>query len=373
MNQADLIISAAQHLMGKTLNGGWQVIQAISKAAHGSGSNFGVTYIVERTVSGRAEQGFLKALDYSPILRPSSQMNSTTVMQQQTTWFNFERDLLYHCQTQQMNRIVRAIDHGEYQPPNGLAVPYLIFEVANTGNLRQCLSTRSVDLVWKIECCKDLILAVKQLHSGENPISHQDIKPSNLLIDTTRGGLLGDLGRAIPMRDINSMNPFQHHPYAGDVTYAPPELLYGRFANDFENLRLPTDLYQVGLLISFVFTQTAINARLAQYLNPQFNRSNWTGSFEDVLPHLEHAHYNAIAGFQADLEASLQLGLDANIANKAALDITKIVERLSHPNPTMRGHPNNSQRSGRQKFALERDVSVFSGLLVRAKHNLWSQ
>src|SRR5207253_9130865 len=52
----------AESLLGKTLNGGWRVIEAFPLSPNATGGVFSVGYIVEAPDGTR---GFLKALDYT--------------------------------------------------------------------------------------------------------------------------------------------------------------------------------------------------------------------------------------------------------------------------------------------------------------------
>jgi len=85
--------TAAWHLEGKILDGGWKVVQRIEQALDATGGHFSVGYIVENA-DGR--KGFLKAVDYAKafnsIVPPVS-----VALQRLTESINFEKYVLARC------------------------------------------------------------------------------------------------------------------------------------------------------------------------------------------------------------------------------------------------------------------------------------
>jgi eukaryotic-like serine/threonine-protein kinase len=362
---------SALHLVGYELEDGWHVVQAMPKLPSQSGGNFSSSYIVERKNGEGPERGYLKALDYSAMLRDS---DPARVLETQTRLYNFERNLLEWCRENQMDRIIKVISAGLFQHPRGGSpVQYLIFEMLSGGDIRKQVSLNTMDLLWKLECCKDLLNAAQQIHSGPNPISHQDIKPSNFLVDRLNGGLLADFGRAIPLHPIKEQNPFERHHYAGDPAYKPPELMYGHYDADWRRLRLGSDVYQVGSLICFALTMTTMNERIARHLPVHFHRENWHGTYVAVLPYLIHAYSQLQEELEHDLEVEFSRP-DHELQPKAATDLAKqvtiCISALCHPQPELRGHPKYVLGPRLNQFSLERPMSLFDKLIQIVRYKL---
>ena len=67
-----------------------------------------------------------------------------------------------------------------------------------------------------------IAVGLQQIH-GQG-IAHQDLKPSNVLVFNGNNSKIGDFGRSAYKGHIP---PHENNNVAGDLTYAPPELLYG--------------------------------------------------------------------------------------------------------------------------------------------------
>jgi serine/threonine protein kinase len=195
MNAA--MLNPSEQLEGLVLDGGWTVGPLIPKKARATGGNFCQCYSV-RSESGR--EAFLKALDFFHAFKTSATV--TEVIETITVLFNFERDLLKECNRRNMDRVVKAIDSGTVQVEEGnpfAQVPYLIFERADL-DVRAHLDDPKLDssLAWKLRSLHHVATGLKQLHGAE--ISHQDLKPSNVLVfyvnEILTVSKVADLGRA---------------------------------------------------------------------------------------------------------------------------------------------------------------------------------
>src|ERR1700722_10146008 len=120
-------MSAAEQLEGMKLDGGWTVVK---KVAHtpSSGGMFSIPYIV---IDSDGKEHFLKALDFSDAFNKA---DPARALQDLTSAYNHERDILEHCKERKLSRVVVAGTHG-YTQVGGLApisglVAYLIFELA---------------------------------------------------------------------------------------------------------------------------------------------------------------------------------------------------------------------------------------------------
>jgi hypothetical protein len=90
----------AQFLVDVELEGGWKVIQKVEPGPLATGGRFSVGYIVQRSDGKKA---YLKALDFSAAFQ---QPDFPRALEDMTSAYNFERDLLKKCKTRKMHRIV---------------------------------------------------------------------------------------------------------------------------------------------------------------------------------------------------------------------------------------------------------------------------
>lgn len=236
----------AQMLLGRELPKGWKVVEQLPAPSErgGTGGHFSVGYIVE---GPDGKQAFLKALDLSSAFHAPDMMSE---LKRMTTAYTYERDLLAKCKAKNLDRVVVAIDDGQVQVENFPApVPYLVFQRAD-GTVREHLVNLagSVELAWKLRALHHIATALRQLHGLR--VAHQDLKPSNVLVFAGRESKVGDLGRASTMDDPQPHDDCQ---FAGDRTYAPPELLYGFGSRDWNERRFGCDAYHLGSMVIFFF------------------------------------------------------------------------------------------------------------------------
>jgi eukaryotic-like serine/threonine-protein kinase len=186
-------------------------------------------------------------------------------------------------------------------------------------------------------------------------MAHQDLKPSNVLVFEEDGGSkIGDFGRAWA-KDFPA--PHDGLPIAGDMGYAPLELLYGEVAVDVNRRRYGCDTYHLGSLTVFLFTRVHINALVEVHLAPEHLPFAWGGTYAAVLPYVQAAFAEARQEFSSHLPQFLRP------------DLTEVVSQLCEPDATKRGHPLNRQGHTNQ-FALDRYISKFDLLALKAERAL---
>jgi serine/threonine protein kinase len=336
-------MNAAEQLVGMTLDGGWKVV---SKIAHvpSSGGMFSVPYIVE---DKERKEHFLKALDFSDAF---GDPDPARALQNMTSAYNHERDVLEHCRDRKLSQVVLAVTHGYAQVP-GFSniegrVAYLIFELAESDVRKQVDLKERLDCLISLSILNDVTLAMMQLH--KETIAHQDLKPSNVLTYGDRGCRVGDFGRS-------SRRGYQvwmdNLVVAGDRTYAPPEQLYSNLHADFVVRRIGCDLYLLGNLAAFLFSGINITAALFSRLGAAFHPSNWSGTYDQALPHLQHAFAQVLAD------------LDAAVDPLVRADISTMVQELCNPDLAKRGH--RKSIGSANQYSLERYKSYTDLLLKR--------
>jgi serine/threonine protein kinase len=330
--------TAAAALVGIDLEGGWRVLNRIPKGPGDTGGHFSESYEVEH--EGGA-QGFLKAFDYSVAL---SQPNTAATLQALTAAYLFEVGILEECAQARMSRVVLALAHGEVDVPGfGVLsrVNYLIFEKAERDVRRHLDLFTTLEIAWALRSLHHVATGMFQLHG--RGISHQDVKPSNVLVFSDETSKIGDLGRA---NKPGQVSPFDALVIAGDRTYAPPELLYGARVPDDALRRRACDMYHLGSMALFLFAGVGTTGALAARLDPSHLWLTWGDSYEAVLPYVVDAFDRVATSFEQGLPDRLKQRL-----GQAYRD-------LCYPDPDLRGDSRN-RRGTLQQYSLERYVSRF--------------
>src|SRR5438094_356230 len=203
---------AAEYLEGVELPNGWKVLHRLSNS---TGGNFGVSYEVERKHGGKTQRAFLKALN---LRRIAKEDDFARALERHLQAFNFERDTLHLCRNHRMRRIATLLDAGEHRLPNNiLPVCYIVFELADLGDVRKYLARyKKFDLAWTVRTLHQIAVALQQLHT--HGIAHQDVKPSNVLIFRAFGAKVSDLGCA-DVQERPSQSPQGTERFAGDPSY----------------------------------------------------------------------------------------------------------------------------------------------------------
>lgn len=342
---------AAQNLLGIELHNGWKVVEKIEKIPGQTGSFFSVCYRIEK---GK-EVCFLKAFDFSKFIEiAATGRKAIDIMTDMLNAHRYERDISVLCTEKHLDKIVTVKEAGEVNVAGHTypLVPYLIFDLADGDVRKRMQFAESLDNLFKLNSLHSIAVGLKQLHSID--VSHQDLKPSNVLLfgDESK---IADIGRS-QCKTIES--PYDELPFTGDINYAPPEILYDDFDPDWKTRTYATDCYLLGSMIVFYFAGISMTALLRKNLPDQIAWDNWRGTFEEVKEYL-------LDSFQKSLEAFSESINDAYLKN----ELFRLVEQLCYPLPEKRGHPKNAD-SIYSKYSLERFVTKLDVLHKKAKYNL---
>lgn len=351
MSEAIKSDNAAEDLLNITLDSGWVVKEKLEKVPGQTGAFFSVCYLIEK----EGKQAFLKALNFSKFMEIAEE--GTAVVDSLTDMLNihkYEKSLSELCQKKHLDKIVVVKDAGEILL-KGYAyslVPYLIFDLADGDVRKKMFFANNLDIIWKLKSLHSICVGLKQLHGIH--VSHQDLKPSNVLVFGEESKI-GDIGNSLCQ---NLPSPFDGAQFTGDRNYAPPEILYGVYEADWKIRTHSADCYLLGSMIVFYFTGMSMTAIIRDYLPDNFSWEYWTGSYDDVIDHVNDAYYKAIQ----DLEKNIS---DSYLRE----ELSKLVKYLCNPLPSKRGYPRNLNDSINQ-YSLEQFVTKLDVLHQKAKYNL---
>ncbi len=347
--------NAAHNLLGLTLKSGWKVVEQITKTANSTGAFFSVCYKVEKD----GEMCFLKAFDFNRFLGMSRMEDPNRpivdIISEMTSAYKYERDLSNHCRNQNVTKVAFVREAGE-EYVDGFTysfVPYLIFDLAD-GDVRMQLAVSDrLDFAWKLGSLHDIAVGLKQLHHIE--VSHQDLKPSNILLFNKKSKL-GDIGRSL-CKSLDS--PYEDYTFTGDANYAPPEIMYNYYENDWHKRVYATDCYLLGSMVVFYFCGVSMSALLVKNLEPSLRPDSWRGDFYQIKPYLADAFSKALEEFKLCIEHEF-----------FRKELAQVLEYLCFPFPEKRGHPINLSQRGND-YSLERFISKFDLLFRRAELNIY--
>lgn len=334
--------NAADGLEGSVLPGGWTVLSRIHPRPGDTGGNFSINYWA---IDATGRRGFCKVLNYWWLFSAQTTgVDPLEAIAAATRIYQFERDLARECVG--LSRVITALDDGSFRRDGYTfdLVSFIIFEVAE-GDIRRVLDEADrFDVALRLRTIHNLATGVRQLHQRQ--VAHQDLKPSNTLVfaqnqSGRRVSKVGDLGRATVVG-----RPMDHDDYiiAGDPSYAPPEGLYGSQSDGFGPRRAACDIYQLGSMLSFVFTGLSFNAYLHQQLHPSQNWNNWTGTYAEVFPYVEDAYCRSVEAISEEVPLEIRTRVVA------------LLQALCHPDPLRRGHP-RSQVGLSNSYSLDRIVT----------------
>lgn len=356
---------AVCNLEGKNLNG-WFVKTKLpdpDPSKNETGGNFSICYIVDKN----GVEYFMKVLDLRRCfwgMLPNG-MTRTEYIEKCTREFNYEKMLSSYCDSKNIKSVISYIESGDAVLSEFpfADVSYIIYEKAE-GDIRKVLNL-SRKLVFtehlknislKLKSLHDITVGMQQLHKNE--ISHQDMKPSNVL-SVHNKSKIGDLGRAICLSsEVRCPYPFD---FNGDLNYAPPEAFFYYGTPKEKKDLYQMDTYMLGSLIVFYISGISFNTMMNKYLPMSIIEMYRFGkSYEEAKPDLINAFYEALIEFEKNIPIDdIREGL------------TKIVKYLCNPDVSRRGHPKNlNVRNITPDYDLERTITELDILCNKAELGL---
>ncbi len=339
----------AQKLEGYVMPCGWTVKSYIPNGAGHTGSAFSIGYSAVKD----GDKAFLKALDFKKLMAMGAP-DPLSAIRYMTESFEYERDILRQCRDGKLSRVIRSLSDGSIDV-DGFPVPYIVFEMAESDVRKESIKQVGFNLAWALRTMHHASIGLMQLHSRE--ISHQDLKPSNILIVEDGGRKLGDFGTSVS-KDCKL--PHANTPIAGDRSYAAPEGLYGYVDPDWSIRRFGFDAFQLGSLFVFMITGVPASTLLISNLHGSHQPESWSGTYKEVIPYLQEAFVNVVETVDGHL-----------MNNKLKEQILSIIKELCEPSLFLRGDP-VLRRKKMNPYGMERYVSRFNRFSTIVERELYN-
>jgi serine/threonine protein kinase len=326
-------------LIGKSTADGWQVVEKVEFDDDHTGGHFSSCFYVEKA----GKRAFLKALDIEKF--------EISILGALLAQFEYETTLVQLCRDKRLRRIVQVLDAGTLEREHPVVVlrrvPYLVFEIADEGDIRSSVDiSNPVSDRWRFSILHQTALALMQLH--REAIAHQDLKPSNVLVFAGEMLKLGDLGRS-SRRGLPA--PHDSFAVAGARKYAPFEQRYSFQVSDWIERRLTTDVFHLGCLAVYVFTNVVFPEYVMERLPDPYKPEAWVGSsYADVLPHIQTAFYASVDE------------VSRGFPERSRNELRQMIVDLCNPDPARRGRVALPANASPDLLWLQRFASRFDAL-----------
>lgn len=328
----------AQLLEGVTLPSGWLLVERLKHLPGSSGSNFCTGYRAQRTVDGKRETAFVKAMDLARAFAAADPFAEAFKL---TAESEFERRALEHCKQRRHSRLIQLISW-EYTNQDPAFSPLnqvlcLIMEIGEGDIRKQLTRTGALPTSAILHVLEDTALGLAQLH--RSGIAHQDVKPSNVISMTDMSNAeknlfkVSDLGRVVRKGIVG---PYDADHWPGDTNYQPPERWYGFVPPQWPDAREASDAYMLGSLVCFLFCGVPLQPMLAKKIPPAMFPGAWTGGYNESLVQVLRSQQFSI----------LATSVAPTIGEVVRDGVIDIIKELVEPDPLKRGDKRARAQTG---------------------------
>lgn len=283
-------------LEGRTLKSGWRVLKRLEPKNNRQKGKFSVCYMVEKD----GQQRFMKVMDINEhIHRLEPDETQADAFKRVLDQYVYERDVCNLCKGKHLSNITVVLEAGDESLDEDVFVPmyYLIFEKADGDVVDAMEDSAKLDFAWRLKSLHSVAVGLQQLHTAG--ITHEDIKPSNILTfndkETTK---VGDLGCST-CDTLHS--PFEAERFPGDKNYAPPERAYKFHIEDIKLSKKLTDCYLLASLITYYITGMSLNGLIMQFVPESHKPDNYSGSIDEIKSYLDMAFSKALELLREDI------------------------------------------------------------------------
>lgn len=283
-------------LEGRTLKSGWRVLKRLEPKNNRQKGKFSVCYMVEKD----GQQRFMKVMDINEhIHRLEPDETQADAFKRVLDQYVYERDVCNLCKGKHLSNITVVLEAGDESLDEDVFVPmyYLIFEKADGDVVDAMEDSAKLDFAWRLKSLHSVAVGLQQLHTAG--ITHEDIKPSNILTfndkETTK---VGDLGCST-CDTLHS--PFEAERFPGDKNYAPPERAYKFHIEDIKLSKKLTDCYLLASLITYYITGMSLNGLIMQFVPESHKPDNYNGSIDEIKAYLDMAFSKALEQLREDI------------------------------------------------------------------------
>lgn len=337
-------------LEGRTLKSGWKILRKIEPKSNRQKGKYSVCYMVEK----EGQQRFMKVMDINEHIRHIEPGETRAdVFRRVLNQFVYERDVCNLCKGKHLSNVTIVLDAGEENLDDNVYVPmyYLVFEKADGDVIDAMEDSARLDFAWRLRSLHSVAVGLQQLHTVG--ITHEDIKPSNILtFNKQKITKVGDLGCST-CDTIRS--PFEEDPFPGDHNYAPPERAYNYHIEDIKLSKRLTDCYLLASLITYYITGISLNALIMQNMPETHKPDTYTGKFEELKLFLDVAFSNALERLREDIPFEELEDL-----------IIGIVRQLGDPDPQRRCKEENSDVQS-TRSQIEKTISALDLACTKAE------
>ena len=337
-------------LEGRVLKSGWRVLKRLEPKNNRQKGKFSVCYMVEKD----GQQRFMKVMDINEhIHRLEPDETQADAFKRVLDQYVYERDVCNLCKGKHLSNITVVLEAGDESLDEDVFVPmyYLIFEKADGDVVDAMEDSAKLDFAWRMKSLHSVAVGLQQLHTAG--ITHEDIKPSNILtFDEKKTTKVGDLGCST-CDTIHG--PFEVERFPGDKNYAPPERAYKFHIEDIKLSKKLTDCYLLASLITYYITGMSLNGLIMQYIPESHKPDNFNGSIDEIKAYLDMAFSKALEQMRDDIPFDELKDL-----------LVGIVRQLGDPDPRRRCKEDEA-RAQSTRSQIEKAISALNRAYLMAE------